>query len=45
MKKKIYEVPNVEIVEFETEEIMVVSGVASLTDWNADGVWGSEKDW
>ncbi len=44
--KKIYIEPEMEIVEFETEDIMAASGVTynnALSAW--DSLWGSENDW
>lgn len=45
--KKTYMEPEVEVVEFETEDIMNASGVSffsGLSSWSTDD-WGSTSDW
>lgn len=44
--KREYTSPEVEIVEFETEDIMAPSGLSynnALSAW--DSLWSSEGDW
>ena len=44
--KKVYIEPELEVVEFETEDIMAASGGVtydSLNSW--DSKWGSTSDW
>ncbi len=44
--KKNYIEPELEVVEFETEDVMAPSGVTynnALSAW--DALWGSEGDW